>query len=282
MSAEARWVRLNVDWDESRWLAALPWHVRAAWPLVLCYVKKNGTGGRCREPIAARWAGAHDMPEEVITALLAASIASGALLIEDEHWVIAKWDEYQRPDTTNAERQKRFKERRSGSNNTVKPPDNEKVTPLHCHARQNRTEQNNDIDRTVTPQDPNGSSPQGDGPRLGKSVSRSEFLFGLLPETHRSPELLDAIRQNFKIRTEKRMGPLTETTLRERAKQYAEFTVPELVWAFRDASAQGWQGVRPVHGVTGPRAGPNRVDSLAAARSTSRVLTGAELAELVQ
>jgi hypothetical protein len=142
VSADARWVRLNVDWDGSEWLAALPWHVRAAWPVILCYIKREGRDGKAKTPILSRLAGGHDIPLEVITALSNAAIENGALIVADGHWIIAKWDVYQKPDATNADRQKRYKERQSASNrnnNAVENADNAAITPLPCHVTETET-----------------------------------------------------------------------------------------------------------------------------------------------
>jgi hypothetical protein len=239
MSADARWVRLNVVWDGSVWLAALPWPVRAAWPLILCYVKREGREGRVKAPIAQRFAGGHDIPVEVITALSNAAIENGALIVEDGHWIIANWDVYQKPDPTNAERQKRYKQAHAGSNannNAQETPDNAPVTPLPCHATETET---------VTITSPNGEGAP-EGATSGKKPARSEFFIGLFPPEYHTAELKAAVSSNFKMRREKKKAALTETTLRARAAEWTgNFTPSEIETAFREATLGGWDGVFP-------------------------------------
>lgn len=112
MSQITSWFRLNVDWHESEWLAELPWEVRAVWPIVLGHVKQNGRGGICRQPITARFCAAYDIPVTVVTALCNAAERDGALRIFDGNWEITHWEEYQQEDPTNADRQRRFREKK--------------------------------------------------------------------------------------------------------------------------------------------------------------------------
>jgi hypothetical protein len=67
----------------------------------------------------------------------------------------------------------------------------------------------------------------------------------LLPESHQSPELLESIKRNFRMRREKKKTALTQTTLQLRAKEYAAFSVAELTVAFDEGTSQGWDGVFP-------------------------------------
>lgn len=91
MRAEAIWLRLHVNWDETTWLADLPWPVRACWPILLGHMKLNGRGGRCPAPSMRRLAAAHDIPIECLESLIAAAVAAHALVVSDDSWHIPSW-----------------------------------------------------------------------------------------------------------------------------------------------------------------------------------------------
>lgn len=147
MAKDARWVRLNVGWDESSWLEDLPWAVRAVWPIILCHVKVFGSAGRCPVPSWARFAGGHDIPAEFVNALIDAATADGALAIEDGYMTVANWNTYQGSDS--AERVKSHRERRAmtedvtGRNGAVTGVTLHGVTSgdetLLCHATETET-----------------------------------------------------------------------------------------------------------------------------------------------
>jgi hypothetical protein len=157
MSLLSDWFRLNVDWHESEWLAALPWGVRAIWPLILGHVKANGRGGVCREPITSRFCAQYDIPLEAYNALRNAAVTDGALRVADGDWVVSNWEDYQKEDPTNAERQRRHRERkkaRTGSNDAeTKAPQGQQeavtryvtdVTPTSPHLTSPHTTPPND------------------------------------------------------------------------------------------------------------------------------------------
>ena len=106
--SESRWIRVNVDWDDSPWLDVLSAESQLAWIKLLCLVKKEGTGGRvkAKEPAVAakRWG----VGTEHVTKLLRAAQDDGALLIEDGCWVLQNWCKYQ---DNSAERMRRYRER---------------------------------------------------------------------------------------------------------------------------------------------------------------------------
>jgi len=102
-----RWLRLDMDWEDSPGLVALDGTAAGCWPRVLFWVKRSGSGGRCRRPdtgvIARRWR----VPLEAVEALLTAALLDGALRIEADAWVLVNWSAYQEVDSTAADRKRR-------------------------------------------------------------------------------------------------------------------------------------------------------------------------------
>jgi len=110
MATDSYWFRLSSRWHESDWLADLDWPVRAIWPLVLGFVGKNGKEGICKAPNLRRFASAHDVPIEYVTAffdVVTRDRCDRALVIHDGEWIVTHWDEYQKVDKTYNERQQR-------------------------------------------------------------------------------------------------------------------------------------------------------------------------------
>ena len=115
------WIRLNIDWDDSEWVFEMSGLSRLSWITLLCHTRKTGTKGRTKRlsytVAAKRWGvGANDVEK-----MEQAALADGALLIEDDEWVIVNWNVYQKVDTTNAKRQARFKESRKVTAVTALP-----------------------------------------------------------------------------------------------------------------------------------------------------------------
>jgi len=158
MAKDARWVRLNVGWDESSWLEDLPWAVRAVWPVILCHVKVFGSSGRCPVPSWARFAGGHDIPADLVKALVEAATADGALLIEDGYMTVSNWNAYQGAESTDRVAKLREKKKAAvvtdGNAGNVTPVTRPRrnVTPddetLPCHATETET---GTVTKTETP-----------------------------------------------------------------------------------------------------------------------------------
>jgi len=154
MAGSGRWIRLDVNWDDSDWLADLPWAVRAVWPLILAHVKTMGTGGVCEAPNTRRFCAAHDVPQECVEALLEGAVAHGAMEV-GQTWRIVRWADYQRSESY--ERVQRFRQRTAEQHTEPEPEtacnddqdDATVVTPcnvttrdaaLPCHATGTETE----------------------------------------------------------------------------------------------------------------------------------------------
>lgn len=108
-----RWIRLNVDWEESPWLDKLPGQAAGCWPRLLCWVKLRGKAGRCKAPdpsvLARRWRVSRQSVDE----LMQAAVQDGALEIEDGEIAVINWDDYQNTDPKAAERMRRYRRRQA-------------------------------------------------------------------------------------------------------------------------------------------------------------------------
>lgn len=117
MPPARRWIRMDVGWEESEWIAALPLGGRLAWVLLIGHVKTRGIGGRAKAPsisiIARKW----DIPQGDVEAMIRAAVEDGALLLEDGEWVLTAWARYQEPDLTATERKRRERASRNSATN---------------------------------------------------------------------------------------------------------------------------------------------------------------------
>ncbi len=106
--AKVRWIRLNVDFDDQPWLFVLSSDAQLAWVKLQCHMKRDGVRGTCNAmaPMVAarRWG----VGEEHVVKMLQAAIKAEVLISTGESWSIVAWAEDQE-DTTNADRQKRFR-----------------------------------------------------------------------------------------------------------------------------------------------------------------------------
>lgn len=112
MSAPRRWIRLDVGWDRSDWLAELSPGSRLAWVLLLGYVKAFGVAGAAKAMTSRGAARDWNLPEADFLAMIEAAIAHGAVVKPNEEtWEITGWDRYQQDGA--AERQRRHRADRS-------------------------------------------------------------------------------------------------------------------------------------------------------------------------
>jgi hypothetical protein len=110
MSLESRWFRLNVGWWETDWISVLSAEAQLAWIKFLGRVKTHGYGGTLGKVNTALLARQWMQGEESILQMLKAAKIEGAIVDDGDSWTVPKWAVYQ-GDPTNAERQRRFKER---------------------------------------------------------------------------------------------------------------------------------------------------------------------------
>lgn len=120
MPTSSRWVRLNVDWADTPWLAGLPQEARTLWPSLLCYVKLHGTRGKCRLIPIKRLAAIMDVDCGDLQELWDAGLEDGALRVTDVTLELTSWDHYQ-SDETAAERMRRHRSKLNLEAHTVEP-----------------------------------------------------------------------------------------------------------------------------------------------------------------
>ena len=108
----SRWIRLDVGFDDTEWVFSLSAESQLAWVKLLCYVKRDGASGKVKAMstvvAAKRWG----VGTENVEKMLFAAKQDGALTEVDGEWVINGWDEYQNPDPTSPERQRRYRDRK--------------------------------------------------------------------------------------------------------------------------------------------------------------------------
>lgn len=111
MAPPRRWIRLDVGWSRSDWLADLSPAARLAWIELLTYTKAEGVGGEVKAVSPGVFGRMCGIPAEDVAAMLDAAQKDGALVVEGRTWRIANWDAYQESDRTAAERKRRQRDR---------------------------------------------------------------------------------------------------------------------------------------------------------------------------
>jgi hypothetical protein len=114
MAAGRQWIRLDVDFEDSDWLVDLDPLAQFAWVKFCCRVKAEGANGRWRKRSVTALRRRLALPEAAVAEMLAAATAgdSPALEEQDGEWVVGSWEKYYPTDRTNADRQRRYRERK--------------------------------------------------------------------------------------------------------------------------------------------------------------------------
>ena len=208
--SDSRWFRLNCDWWESEWLYVLSAEAQLAWVKFLGRVKTHGFGGTMKKvgcPILARqWM----QGEESIRQMLIAAENAGAVSSTDDAWMVTGWAKYQ-GDTTNAERQARFKNKKNNGGNAL-------VTAVTTTETETETE-------TSTSNNP-PKSPLGGG-----------FVF--------PPGFEEPARKWAEYRKDNKRKPYVVATWRQKMAEYdgrPEDFARDVAYSI----GQGYQGIIPV------------------------------------
>lgn len=163
-------MRLNIDFDDSDWVDSLSAESQLAWIKLLCHAKRDGSRGKVRVLGSTRAASKWKVKPKSVTDMIAAAIADGALVIENDTWIVTKWAVYQPEDPNNVERQRKFREKLNLDNavilthNAVMPGHNGGITALHCRATETETYTGDNLD----PRDTSGQTPKKVSSRMVK------------------------------------------------------------------------------------------------------------------
>lgn len=138
-----RWIRVNIDFDDSPWLFVLSAESQLAWLKLLCHVKRDGSRGECKALSTIVAAKKWGVGEESVAKLLQAAVSDGAMSLEDGLWRVTSWARFQEPDQTNAERQRRHRERQKEASQVQNVTESNAVTGrdkgVTCHATETET-----------------------------------------------------------------------------------------------------------------------------------------------
>lgn len=219
---QTRWVRLPVDCFDEEWICDETNDVKIAFVSLLFYAEmvttRGGTFRRLADTVMARKIG---VTSDTYESLIAASKkAQSRLTFADDAITIHDWDTFH---PTSAKRQAAYRERQDA------------VLPFDCDKSDVTSSQEKTEEEKTEEEKGKGAS---------RPVKSLEF-FNLLPETHRTPEMLDALEGNFKMRTERKMGGLGEKATRDRVAEFSTFTPQEVIEALKTATKCQWKGVFP-------------------------------------
>lgn len=92
------------------------------------------------------------------------------------------------------------------------------------------------------PSIPEASLKEAEAPKAVK-VNRSQFIYELLPPTHQTPELLDALKGYLKMRAEYKMVAWKESTMRDHAKSIGALSVGVAIAGIVKATQGTWKGL---------------------------------------
>lgn len=216
MSADSRWVRLNIDFDDSPWVFTMSAEGQLAWIKLLCHVKRDGRGGKVRalEPLVAhrKWG----VGEEHIVKMLQAAVNDGALVIEDGKWCLSNWSKYQETDSTAAERKRRQRAKDSHAGHDMSRRDNRD----DCRVTETETE-------TYNPQTPKGE------------------LVELLPEPLRTDRVRKAWASYCEHRRGLRVRQYSEKGLESLAKRLSHLSESQICALIDEVISRNWQGIDP-------------------------------------
>lgn len=106
-----RWIRLDVEWSQTEWVALLKPAARLAWVELLKHVKVHGKAGRCKAVHPVVFGRMYDIPAKDVAAMLEAAHLGEALRTVAGEWEVLNWTRYQEPDATSTDRKRRQRDR---------------------------------------------------------------------------------------------------------------------------------------------------------------------------
>jgi len=83
------------------------------------------------------------------------------------------------------------------------------------------------------------------GATTDKRESNAAMLLRLLPESHQTQEVREAIAAYFRVRIAKKWGRLADEVIESRAKEFAKFQPEAIAWAYSESARHQWQSVKP-------------------------------------
>lgn len=220
-----RWVRLNIDFDDSPWLFVLSAESQLAWIKLLCHMKRDGVGGTCKAlaPLVAakKWG----VGDESVVKMLQAAVADGALIVEGKEWTLTNWNAHQETDHNAAVRMRRYRERQAQGQHedvTDVTRNNRNVTRNTRNAcRVTETETETETSKEKILQKESSSGRASRSPSSGVSLSKS-------------PPPLEEISAYFQSRN---VPPAIATRESERFRDYHE----SRGWLVGRAPMRSWQ-----------------------------------------
>lgn len=269
------WFRLDADWSRQAWIRSCPRLVRGAWPELVAHIRREGGRGA-----SIRYSSAEDLAYElryeadevwIVVALVEAAVAGGQIEVGGGTLRLIRKDLLQTPD---AQRKQEARGRTcpdleetaselpecpdvSGQTSdegpmsghvrtTSESTPNVRTCPETPVARDKRTREQGNKRTTPLPLPPGGAPPP-DAPARVRGAPRfgPTDLFDLLPETHQTVAIRDALDQFEAYRRARRFGRWVQASLDKQAQAIAEHPPEATVWAISRAIANGWQGFFP-------------------------------------
>lgn len=271
--AENKYLQLNCNWMESEWLFPLSDGARLAFVQLLTYIKAHGFNGRAKAKAVAIFAVQNRISEASVKELLDAAKADGALVEEDGLWILTGWAKHQ-GDSTNAERQARFRENRkaelgSNSDRYVTEVTPENTSNALRNAKGEEKKRNND---PLSP--PGGGKPRA---KRGDKWASAPNLADHVPAPVATPEVRKVWEEFTGYRKDKKADPYTASGLSKLWSMLETngYTAPMVVGLVERCMASNWKGI-PVEEI---ERYPKRPLTLVTGGFVPPVKTDAEIAE---
>lgn len=180
--APRRWIRVDVGWSDSEWVGNLEPGGRLAWIELLAYAKRDGAGGSVKALTAAAFGRKIRVPAADVQAMLDEAAKDGALVIADGTWTLTNWTEYQEPDRTAAERQRRHRADKSRLSPLRRDNRDTPLQPVTGGVTRRVTETETETERNTEHPPPASTRAHASGDDGGQAVAVAEMLTDLSVE----------------------------------------------------------------------------------------------------